>query len=87
MTITAILLAFGLCYFIRELGRQHRFEWLGPFVQRCQSLFGKLPGWNGVTGFLVLTLLPLLAIGLLNGLALELLGALGGFLLAVAVLI
>lgn len=87
MTIIAILLAFGLCYFIRDLGRLHRFEWLGPFVRRCQDLLGFLPGWPGITGFLVLTLLPLLAIGLLNGIALGLLGTLGGFLLAVAVLI
>ncbi len=87
MTITAILLAFALCYFVRELGRLHRFEWLGTFVQRCNSALGGLPGWNGAFGFLLLILIPLLVVGLLNGVAHGLLGTLGGFLLAVAVLI
>lgn len=87
MTIIAILLAFGLCYFIRDLGRLHRFEWVDGFVSHCDRVFGFLPGWRGVTGFLVLTLLPLLAIGLLNHFALEVLGGLGGFLLSVIVLI
>lgn len=87
MTIIAILLAFGLCYFIRDLGRLHRFEWLGPFVQRCQKLFGFLPAWSGATGFLVLTALPLLLVGLLDTAAAGLLGTLGSFLLAVVVLI
>lgn len=87
MTITAILLAFALCYFVRDLGKLHRFEWLGTYVKRCNAVLGGLPGWNGAVGFLVLLLIPLLIVGLLNGVAHELLGALGGFLLAVAVLI
>lgn len=87
MTITAILLAFALCYFVRDLGRLHRFEWLGSLVKRCQSIFGGLPGWDGATGFVVLIIVPLLAVGLLNGVAFGLLGTLGGFLLAVAVLV
>ena len=87
MTITAILLAFALCYFVRELGRLHRFEWLAAFVKRCNGALASLPGWNGAVGFLLLLLLPLLVVGLLNGLAHGLLGSLGGFLLAVAVLI
>lgn len=87
MTITAILIAFALCYFVRELGRLHRFEWLGAYTRRCGEWFGSLPGWNGALGFLLLLLLPLLAIGLLNGLAHGLLGTLGAFLLAVAVLV
>lgn len=87
MTITAILLAFALCYLFRDLARLHRFEWLAGYVRQARRLFGRLPGWSGALGFLLLLLLPLIAIGLLNGLATALLGALGGFLFAVLVLI
>lgn len=87
MTITAILLAFGLCYLFRDLARLHRFEWLAGYVQQARRLLGRLPGWSGALGFLILLLLPLLAVGLLNGLAESLFGALGGFLFAVLVLI
>ncbi|MEM1411143.1 MAG: cobalamin biosynthesis protein [Pseudomonadota bacterium] len=87
MTITAILLAFALCYFVREIGRLHRFEWLGGFVKWCNGALGSLPGWNGAVGFLLLLIIPLLVIGLLHSGAHGLLGALGGFLLSVAVLI
>lgn len=84
MTITAILLAFGLCYFVRELGRLHRFEWLTGYVGRVNGLLGEAPAW---LGFTVILVLPLLAVGLLNGLFTGLLGMLGAFLLAVAVLV
>lgn len=87
MTIIAILLAFALCYFVRDLGKLHRFEWLKGFSRRCNKAFGGLPGWAGITGFLFFILLPLLLIGLLDQLTFGLLGTLGGFLLSVAVLI
>ena len=87
MTIVAILIAFGLCYFVRELGRLHRFEWIRSFADFGNQRLGGLPGWSGVLGFLFYFGLPLLVVGMLNGLAHGLLGALGGFLLSVAVLI
>lgn len=87
MTITAILLAFGLCYLFRDLARLHRFEWLAGYVRQAHRLLGRLPGGSGAPGFLILLLLPLVAVGLLNGLAEGLLGALGAFLFAVLVLI
>ncbi len=87
MTIIAILLAFGLCYFIRDLGRLHRFDWLKGFASGCNRALGKLPGWAGVSGFLFFILLPLIIVGLVDHLATGLLGILGGFLLSVLVLI
>jgi len=87
MTIIAILLAFALCYFVRDLGLLHRFEWLKGFTARCNRTFKALPGWSGVTGFLFFLLLPLLLVALVDSVAAGLLGVLGGFLLSVAVLI
>lgn len=87
MTIIAILLAFALCYFIPELGRLHRFEWLKGFCSACNSALNKLPGWAGITGFLFFILLPLLLVGLVDGMAVGFLGTLGGFLLSVFVLV
>ena len=87
MTIIAILLAFGLCYFFRDLRRLHRFEWLKGFTARCNSALGSLPGWDGITGFLFFILLPLLIIAVVDQFATGMLGLLGGFLLSVAILI
>ncbi len=87
MTIIAILLAFGLCYVFRDIGRLHRFEWLGGFVARCNGLFGSLPGWSGGLGFIVLLLIPLALLGVINGLATAAFGTLGAFVVAVLVLI
>ena len=87
MTIIAILLAFALCYFIPELGRLHRFEWLKGFCSACNSTLTRLPGWGSITGFLFFILLPLLLVGLVDGMAVGFLGALGGFALSVLVLV
>jgi len=87
MTITAILLAFALCYFVRELGRLHRFEWLTGYARRVNAVTDGLPGGQGALGFIVLLLPPLVAVGLAEALATGLLGMLGAFLLAVAVLV
>ncbi len=87
MTIISILIAFALCYFVRDLGRLHRFEWLIPTTQWCNEKCKDLPGWSGVTGFLFYFGIPLLLIGILNFVLVESLGTLGGFLLALAVLI
>lgn len=87
MTIIAILLAFALVYFIPDLGRLHRFEWLKSFCAGCNKALGKVPGWAGIVGFLFFILLPLLIIGLIDGMAIGLLGTLGGFLLSVAILV
>ena len=54
MTIIAILLAFGLCHFIRELGRCRKREWLTTWVDFSNDSFGKLPLWQDVLGFLVI---------------------------------
>lgn len=87
MTIIAILTAFALCYFIRDLGRLHRFEWMKPVTAWCNEHCGALPGWSGITGFLFYFGLPLIAVGLLHQLLVGTLGDLGGFLLSIAVLI
>lgn len=87
MTIIAILTAFALCYFVRELGRLHRFEWLKSFTRFCNQRLGDVPGWSGIAGFAFFFVLPLLAVGLVNTVAVSLLGTLGAFLVAVAVLI
>jgi AmpE protein len=87
MTIISILVAFALCYFVRDLGRLHRFEWLKSTTAWCNARCKDVPGWSGVTGFLFYFGLPLLIIGLLNLLMVGVLGTLGGFLLALAVLI
>ena len=87
MTIIALLLAFALVYFIRELSQFHRFEWVKRVTTTCNDRCGQIPGWNGVTGFVFYIGLPLFLVGLANGLLTGLLGALGAFLLAVAVLI
>jgi AmpE protein len=87
MTIIAILIAFALCYFIRDLSRLHRFEWLKSATSHCNEKCKKIPGWAGVTGFLFYFGMPLLVIGLLNFLLVSTLGTLGAFLLAIAVLI
>lgn len=87
MTIISILIAFALCYFIRDLGRLHRFEWLKPTTRFCNEKCRDIPGWSGVTGFLFYFGVPLLILGMLNLVLVTSLGTLGAFLLAIAVLI
>ncbi len=87
MTIISILIAFALCHFIRELGRLRRFEWLKSVTSHCNEKCKNIPGWSGVTGFLFYFGVPLLLISLLDFLLVTTLGDLGGFLLALAVLI
>ena len=87
MTIIAILIAFALCHFIRELGRFRQNRWLPGWVDLANDSLGKLPGWSGVTGFLVLIAVPLVALLLVNQFLINLLGNTGAFLLALAVLI
>lgn len=87
MTIIAILTAFALCYFVRELGRLHRFEWLKGVTGWCNARLAWLPGWSGITGFLFFSIVPLVAVGVLQSAAVGLLGGLGAFLVAVAVLV
>ncbi len=87
MTIIAILIAFALCHFIRELGRFRQNRWLPGWVDLANDSLGKLPGWTGVTGFLVLIAAPLVALLLVNQFLINLLGNTGAFLLALAVLI
>ena len=87
MTIISILIAFALCYFIRDLGRLHRFEWLKATTGFCNEKCKGIPGWSGVTGFLFYFGVPLLIIGLLNSALVSAFGTLGAFLLAIAVLI
>ncbi|NRB70472.1 MAG: cobalamin biosynthesis protein [Xanthomonadales bacterium] len=87
MTIVVLLLAFALVYFVRDLSRLHRFEWVKHATAFCNRHCRQLPGWDGITGFLFYLLLPLLITALIAMLAHQLLGTLGGFLLAVAVLV
>jgi AmpE protein len=87
MTIIAILTAFALCHFIRELGTLHRFEWLKTVTVHCNERCKNIPGWSGVTGFLFYFGVPLLLVWAANSLLIGTLGLLGGFLLSLAVLI
>jgi len=87
MTIIAILFAFGLCHFIRELSRVRNHRWLEGWVSRADELFAKLPGWNDLTGFVIILLLPLLMLGIVNQLVFTAFGNLGIFILAIAMLV
>jgi AmpE protein len=87
MTIIAILLAFALCHFIRELGRIRKNQWLTTWVGFANDAFGKLPGWRDVLGFLVIIAVPLVVLLLVNRVLHTALGTTGSFLLALAVLI
>ena len=87
MTIISILIAFTLCHFVRELRHLRRFEWLTWFTKHCNDKLKILPGWSGPTGFLVLLGLPLLAAWLINSLLFSVLGQIGEFLFAIAILI
>ena len=87
MTIIAILLAFALCHFVRELSRLRKHQWLDRWTSLANDAFGSLPGWIEATGFLVILFIPMLALGLVNQLVLTGFGLLGAFLLALAVLV
>ena len=87
MTIIAILIAIALCHFVRELGRFRNDRWLRSWTAFAQDAFGKLPAWDGVTGFVLLIALPLLGLLLVNQLLIAAFGVTGAFLLALAVLV
>lgn len=87
MTIIEILLALGLCHFIRELGRFRKREWLTTWVDFGNDAFGKLPLWQDALGFLVIIAVPLLGLLLINHVLTLALGSTGSFLLALVVLI
>ena len=87
MTIIAILLAFALCHFVRELGRCRQNKWLSVWIEFSNDAFGKLPGWAGMLGFIVILAIPLLVVLLVNQALLTLLGVSGAFLLALLVLV
>jgi len=87
MTIIAILTAFILCHFVRELRHLRRYEWVSSFIDFSNETFKKIPGWSGPVGFLFIIGLPLLAAYFLNGLLSSALGQLGQFILAIAILI
>jgi AmpE protein len=87
MTIIAILLAFALCHFVRELSQVRKHQWLAGWIRLANDVFAKLPGWSNLTGFLVILFLPLVALGLIVQLVLTAFGHLGIFLLATAVLV
>lgn len=87
MTIIAILIAFALCHFVRELGRCRNSRWLKSWTGFANDAFDKLPGWDGMTGFLLLLVVPVVALLLVNQAMISLLGTTGAFLLALAVLV
>ena len=87
MTIIEILLALGLCHFIRELGRFRKREWLTTWVDFSNDAFGKLPMWQDALGFLVIIAVPLLGLLLINHILALAFGSTGSFLLALVVLI
>lgn len=87
MTIIAILLAFALCHFVRELSQVRKHQWLAGWIRLANDVFAKLPGWSNLTGFLIILFLPLVALGLIIQLVFTAFGYLGIFLLATAVLV
>ena len=87
MTIISILIAFILCHFVREMRHLRRFEWISWYTGFCNDKFKKLPGWSGPTGFLLFIGLPLLAAYLINYIFSSVLGQLGEFIVAIAILI
>lgn len=87
MTIISILLALGLCHFIRELGRFRKRQWLTTWVDFGNEAFGRLPLWQDVLGFLVIIAVPLIVLLLLNQVLISALGSTGSFLLSLVVLV
>lgn len=87
MTIIAILLAFALCHFIRELGRFRQNQWLTSWINFANDAFGKFPGWQDILGFLIIIAVPALLLLLINQLLYSTLGSTGAFLLAIVVLV
>ena len=87
MTITAILLAITLCHFFRELGRCRQNQWLNSWINFCNDVFSRLPGWQDMLGFMLIIGGPLLLLLLINQVLYSTLGTTGAFLLATAVLI
>lgn len=87
MTIISILIAFALCHFVRELGQLRRRGWLEAWVGFANRTFSRLPGWDDVTGFLTIILVPLLVLVLVFLFFESTLGPAGVFLLALAVLV
>ena len=87
MTIIAILLAFALCHFVRELGRFRKNQWLTSWINFSNDAFGKFPGWQDVLGFFVIIVIPVLLLLLINQLFNSAFGTTGTFLLAIVVLV
>ena len=87
MTIIAILIAFALCHFVRELCRVRDHRWLESWIRLADDKLSRLPAWTDIGGYLVILFLPLLALSLVNHLLIDAVGGLGAFLLAVAVLV
>jgi AmpE protein len=87
MTIISILIAFTLCHFVRELRHLRRYEWVNSFTKFCNEKFKGLPGWSGPIGFLVIIGLPLIAAYVVNNLLYSVLGQIGEFIFAIAILI
>ena len=87
MTIIAILLAFALCHFVRELGRCRQNRWLNSWINLASDTFSNIPGWQSLLGFLVILAVPLTLLVLLNQALFSVLGTSGTFLLAIAVLV
>ena len=87
MTIIAILLAFALCHFIRELGKCRNNQWLKYWINFSNDAFWRMPGWQDMLGFLLIAGGPLLLLVFISLLLYLALGTIGAFLLATAVLI
>ena len=87
MTIIAILLAFALCHFIRELGKCRKNQWLRSWINFSNDAFWRMPGWQNMLGFLLIAGCPLLLLVFISLLLYLALGTIGTFLLATAVLI
>ncbi len=87
MTIISILIAFTLCHFVRELRHLRRFEWVGAFTGFCNDRCKNISGWSGPVGFLIIIGLPLLAVFAINNLMYSVLGQLGEFIFAIAILV
>jgi membrane protein required for beta-lactamase induction len=84
MILVAILISLGVEKFFAAVQEFRRFDWFIEFARRMRTGLGRFG--NGAFGVLLITALPVAAVGLIYFLLYELLGLLG-FIFAVFVLI
>jgi AmpE protein len=87
MTIFALLIAIAVYHFVGDLQRLRNPAWLQALVEWSNNHLSILPGWSGITSFLLLLATPLLLVMLLGWFAADSFNHLGYFVFEVIVLI